>query len=123
SWDEIAPWEADLTILVGPGDEHRFGRWEPLVRSVARAYSQRIVAGAIIGGPDSKRIAEGLDDEAGLSAFSLDGPQKRVDRAMADMLAPILPDGKSRRRWWRDPLHTPEPPAVKDNLKSPKTVT
>ena len=108
AWSDIAPWQADLTILVGPGDSCRFGRWEPLAAAVPDGA---IVAGAVVGGKDGGKVVEALGREAGLTAFVVpESDHKRSDRALRELLAPVLADIKPRRRWWTQPARpTPAP--------------
>lgn len=100
-WMEIVDWQADLTILVGPGDRHRFGRWENLAVGAA-SYTGSPVAGAVVGGRDGAKVVEGLDREAGLTAFVVPESGKKASLAMQNLLAPVLPDFRARRRWWAE---------------------
>ena len=105
-WSVIREWQADLTVLVGPGDRHRFGRWEPLARAIPEQCAGSIVAGAIIGGKDGDKIVRALADEGGLTAFEIpDRSHKKGkgDKALRDLLAPVLADLTPRRRWWTQP--------------------
>ena len=115
-WAAIREWQADLTVLVGPGDKHRFARWEPLVRAIPEQYGASIVAGAIAGGKDGDKIVRALADEGGLTAFEIPENShkkgKGGDRALRDLLAPVMADLAPRRRWWAQPSRTapkPEP--------------
>ena len=114
-WSAIRDWQADLTILVGPGDKHRFARWEPLVKAIPEQYAGSIVAGAVIGGRDGDKVAQALGDEGGLTAFPIpenSHKKGRGDKALRDLLAPVMADLSPRRRWWTQPSRTapkPEP--------------
>lgn len=104
SWLDIADWQPDLTILCGPGDRHRFDRWEKLAVG-ATAYTGSPVVGAVVDGKDGQSVAEGLADEAHLPAFVLPESGKKMRAALQNLLAPVLPDVKPRRRWWSERSH------------------
>ena len=102
SWDVIRDWQADLTILCGPGDHHRFARWESLARAVPIGT---IAVGAVVGGgKNAPKVVDGLQKEAELPAFAVADPntKHRKDNggALLDLLAPVLPDSRPRHRWW-----------------------
>ncbi len=117
-WSEITPWQADLTVMVGPGDRHRFSRWEQLVRSIPTEYTGAIVGGAVIG-RDSAAVVEGLETDGNLpAAFAFSSNAKKSDKAMKALLAPVIGEGKGRR-WWRKSyvpsvVEAPTKPTKKD---------